>query len=439
MRATDTHGNVGNPTSHDVIIDSVPPTLTWKQGPPAVLNARNGLLARFDFQSNEIDIEGRETSTFQCLLERGLGSADSAGVQFENCGALPVVYSVRTGMYTFSVRPTDAAGNTGATYTRQFEVDATAPIAEVEAGYPGPYTRNGEIRLDFSQTEPGIFWCSMEVGDCIVNSTCSASSEDRDSSEGGSLLAAGYEVCSESVLVEAMPAVVAAGGVISDPPTMYRLRVLLEDLSGNLQDVPSVSVWTADTVAPQVTITDASKPFQLSARANPEIFFDVVDELAYRADIPVDPILVQPSDILPEDVVYSPPALPLERSTRHHCVHTRVYNSTHFFKALCRPHQLPHGTQNIIIILLLPCLRSERGTESHHRHKITKRANAAFRRCIGARKPLTSSTVNPACIAASTISSAFSTASGLTRASVLCKDIAVRLLRGELKVKKLVN
>lgn len=299
VRVTDTHGNVGNPTYQQIVVDTIPPTLTWKQGPPAVLNARNGLLARFDFQSNEVDIDGRETSSFKCRLERGLGSApDDASLQFEDCGALPVVYPVRTGMYTFFVCPTDAAGNVGTSYTRQFEVDATAPTADIEAGYPGPYTRNGKLRLDLNQTEPGIFWCTLEVGDCIVNSTCSTD-------DGGGV--GGYEVCSESVLVEAMPAVVAAGGVVSDPPTMYRLRVLLEDLSGNLQDVPNVAVWTADSVAPKVNITAASRPLQLSARANPEIFFDIVDELAYRANIHVDASVIDPSDILADDVIYSPP------------------------------------------------------------------------------------------------------------------------------------
>jgi hypothetical protein len=61
-------------------------------------------------------------------------------------------------------------------------------------------------------------------------------------------------------------------------PTLYRFRVLLEDLSGNLQKVPDEVVWTYDQVAPVVAITAASTPVQLSARGNPEIFFDVFDE-----------------------------------------------------------------------------------------------------------------------------------------------------------------
>jgi hypothetical protein len=49
-------------------------------------------------------------------------------------GPLPVAHVVRTGAYTFFVRPVDAAGNTGLVYSRSFQVDGDEPTAFVESG-----------------------------------------------------------------------------------------------------------------------------------------------------------------------------------------------------------------------------------------------------------------------------------------------------------------
>ena len=277
VRAVDTHGNVGNPATHAFIFDSTPPRLVWKQRPRALANARKGLSAKFDFQSNEIDVEGRETCTFKCRIGRGFGGVQD--LTFADCGSLPVSYTVRSGQYTFQVQPTDAAGNLGAVYTYQFEVDGTIPVAQIASGRPPMFTRSTAIQLQVNTTEQGTLWCGVEYGDCIIDDSCG------DKQTGGNLPGlASYTPCLESIVVGSLPALRTVG-LRGSPPTLYRLRVLLEDQAGNLQVVPETVVWTIDTVAPLANITAESKPLPLSALARPQIVFEVDDELAHRRDL----------------------------------------------------------------------------------------------------------------------------------------------------------
>jgi hypothetical protein len=64
VRATDTHGNVGPAAAATVVVDVTSPTLDWIQRPPSLLSGRSGLVARFDFQSNEVDVEGAWSPSF---------------------------------------------------------------------------------------------------------------------------------------------------------------------------------------------------------------------------------------------------------------------------------------------------------------------------------------------------------------------------------------
>jgi hypothetical protein len=301
VRAQDTSGNVGSPTTFGFRIDSTPPLILWRQRPAAITNVQQGRVATFDFQSNEVSDAGLETSRFEC----GLIAAWTSGVAnvLQDCGALPVSFFVASGRYTFGVRAIDAAGNVGPVFTHQFEVDGELPTATIVAGVPSPFTSNQDIILGLNSSEAGTFWCSLEVGDCIINDTCGDGTEVVPGHGN-----ARYVVCSSTVSISALATAVGSaplGGVAwGDPPTLFRFRAVLEDLAGNLQVDPAVSVWTLDTSRSTVSIRNGSKPYRLSAEPAPQLLFAATDRMANRLAVVSNP---SNRHVLATNLYYTPP------------------------------------------------------------------------------------------------------------------------------------
>ena len=97
VRATDPAGNEGLPTIYQWTVDTVPPTTTITDEPPAVSSSDS---ASFRFTSSETP------STFACSLD---------GSVFSTCTTPQVYTGLGDGQHTFEVRATDLAGNTDPT------------------------------------------------------------------------------------------------------------------------------------------------------------------------------------------------------------------------------------------------------------------------------------------------------------------------------------
>lgn len=116
VRATDGAGNTDpSPASHTWIIDLTAPDTTIVTAPPALTNSTD---ADFTYTSSE------SGSTFACKLDTGdYASCPAAGKSYSGLGE---------GSHTFSVKATDAAGNTdaeAATYT--WTIDLTPPAVSM--------------------------------------------------------------------------------------------------------------------------------------------------------------------------------------------------------------------------------------------------------------------------------------------------------------------
>lgn len=131
VRAIDSVGNIGNPTSHTWTIDTAPPntTLDPNVGPTPDSATQNNDPV-FAFTSREND------STFECNLT-GPGMTDTA---FTACNTSPNTQITKSytnlpdGTYTFKVRAKDQATNVDTDYsdsTRTWTIDTLPPAAPV--------------------------------------------------------------------------------------------------------------------------------------------------------------------------------------------------------------------------------------------------------------------------------------------------------------------
>jgi hypothetical protein len=142
VRAIDLAGNTGPETSHSWTIETRAPTASVTSGPAALSNSRS---ATFAFSADE-------PSSFECQLDGG---------SFQACGSPASYQGLGDGTHTFAVRPTDAAGNTGAASSHGWRVDGTAPETTLGSG-----PRSGTTALSgtftFSASEPAAFECKLD-------------------------------------------------------------------------------------------------------------------------------------------------------------------------------------------------------------------------------------------------------------------------------------
>jgi hypothetical protein len=142
VRAVDTAKNAGPASSLDWTIDTRPPTTMMASGPAALSNSRS---ATFAFSADE-------PSAAQCQLDGG---------SFQACGSPASYQGLGDGAHTFIVRSTDAVGNTGASSSYNWTIDATAPETTVTSR-PRSGTRTASATFRFQANEPVTFECKLD-------------------------------------------------------------------------------------------------------------------------------------------------------------------------------------------------------------------------------------------------------------------------------------
>jgi hypothetical protein len=133
--------------------DTTPPETTVDSGPSGTVGLTS---ASFGFSSSEAG------STFECSLD---------GAGFASCTSPKSYAGLSEGTHTFSVRATDAAGNTDATpATRSWTVstapppDTTPPNTAIDSG-PSGTVSSTSASFTFSSTEAGsTFECKLDSG-----------------------------------------------------------------------------------------------------------------------------------------------------------------------------------------------------------------------------------------------------------------------------------
>jgi predicted phage tail protein len=153
VRATDAAGNTGPDAGRTYTLDrSAPAAPSIASGPPAD-------------SPDDVPEYGFTTepgATTACRLERG-----AAVVSDWSACASPRAYDLSgevDGTYTFRVRATDAAGNTGPDATRSYALDRVAPAAPDIASGPVPDSTDDTPTYDFSAEPGAAVECRLEPG-----------------------------------------------------------------------------------------------------------------------------------------------------------------------------------------------------------------------------------------------------------------------------------
>jgi hypothetical protein len=141
--STDAAGNTAQ-DSYTWTVETRAPTAAVSSGPGALTNSRS---ATFAFSADE-------PSSFQCQLDGGSFLPCSSPTSYQGLG---------DGAHTFAVRPTDAVGNTGATASYSWRIDATAPETTISSG-PLARTTTLSATFRFSASEPAAFQCKLDAG-----------------------------------------------------------------------------------------------------------------------------------------------------------------------------------------------------------------------------------------------------------------------------------
>jgi hypothetical protein len=141
VQATDAAGNTGEAT-YIWTIETRPPTAAVASGPAALSNSRS---ATFAFTADE-------PSSFECRVDDR---------SFEPCTSPATYQGLGDGAHTFAVRPTDAIGNTGASSSYSWTIDATAPETTLGAA-PRSRTRAVSATFMFSANELASFECKLD-------------------------------------------------------------------------------------------------------------------------------------------------------------------------------------------------------------------------------------------------------------------------------------
>ncbi len=210
VRATDLAGNTdATPASSSFTVDTAAPDTTITAGPTGTTNVNS---PSFSFTATEAG------STFECRLD-GPGAATGA---YAACASPRAFASLADGTYTFSVRATDAAGNTdGTPATRIFTVDATAPHTTITSGPSGP-TNGNRPAFAFSSSKPAsTFECKLDGPGAATGTFASCTTP-------------------------------ADLGPLGDGA--YTLSVRATDPVGNVDPVPATRSFTVDTAAPDTFI-----------------------------------------------------------------------------------------------------------------------------------------------------------------------------------------
>ena len=142
VAVSDAAGNTGG-ASYAWTVETSAPTVAVASGPARLTNSRS---ATFVFAANE-------PSSFQCQLDAG---------SFLPCTSPAALQGLSDGAHTFVVRPTDAVGNTGASTSYGWRIDATAPQTTLGAR-PRSRTTTLATTFTFSASEQATFHCKLDA------------------------------------------------------------------------------------------------------------------------------------------------------------------------------------------------------------------------------------------------------------------------------------
>lgn len=198
LTATDAPGNVSQPATRTVIIDTLAPVASFTSTPPAFSGSSS---ASFAFTANE-------TATFECSLD---------GAAFTACVSPASLSGLGDGSHTYEVRATDSAGNLGSPASYTFTVDTQPPDTSF-ASTPPLVDSDTTPTFAFSATQtPATYECRLD----------SAST---------------YSPCSNPVTLSALP------------DGSHTLSVRAKDAAGNVDPTPASYAWTVDTSLPDTLV-----------------------------------------------------------------------------------------------------------------------------------------------------------------------------------------
>lgn len=145
VRAVDATQHKSNAATYSWTVDTDPPGVTLDSTPS---DLSNDSTPTFAFHADE-------TSTFICRLD---------AQAFAACSSPKTLPATPDGLHTFTVRATDAAGNTGQA-SRAWTIDATAPKVTLTQKPQSP-SDDSTPTFDFSADEPAPtgFQCKLDSG-----------------------------------------------------------------------------------------------------------------------------------------------------------------------------------------------------------------------------------------------------------------------------------
>ncbi|WP_445149191.1 Ig-like domain-containing protein [Baekduia sp. Peel2402] len=316
VRATDAAGNVDASaatatftvdTSTPPPADTTAPDTTISSGPSGTITTSS---ASFGFTSSE------SGSTFECKIDAG---------SYASCTSPKAYTGLANGSHTFSVRATDAAGNTDASAaTSTFTVnvtapDTTAPNTTISSG-PSGTIATSSASFGFTSSESGsTFRCKLDSGSyasCTSpktynnltdgSHTFSVRATDAAGNQDASAATRTFTVDTTPSDTTAPETTISSGpsGTINDatpafgfsssesgstfqckvdaaawssctsPKTIAALAdgahtfsVRATDGAGNTDASPATRSVTVDTTAPKTTLTSAPQPVSLGSSA----------------------------------------------------------------------------------------------------------------------------------------------------------------------------
>ena len=218
VKATDAAGNAGQ-ASYVWTIDTVAPTATLTAKPA---NPSNDPTPSFSFSAGE-------TSTFQCQLDAGA---------FAPCTSPTTLGSTADGSHTYTVKATDAAGNTGPVTSYVWTIDTVAPTVTLSIKPPNPTNdTTPDFAFSANETVPAGFQCQLD--------------------------AAAFAACTSPKALT----------TTADGSHTFTVKAI--DAAGNTGQTSYT--WTIDTAVPQITL--GTKPTNPTNDPTPDFAFSANETL----------------------------------------------------------------------------------------------------------------------------------------------------------------
>ena len=228
VKATD-QASITDPTPASRIwtVDTTTPETTIDYGPSdgATLSSRD---VSFTFSASEAG------STLECSLD---------GAAFASCTSPKEYTDLSEGSHTFSVKATDASGNTEVSpASTTWTVDTTAPETKIDSN-PNALTNSASASFGFSSTEPGsTFECKLDSGT--------------------------YESCTSPTSLTGL----------SDGSHTFSVKAT--DAASNTDPTPADFTWTVDITPPDTSITDGPAEGATDTDGNVTFTFSGTDNKA---------------------------------------------------------------------------------------------------------------------------------------------------------------